>query len=48
VGKARDSRNVVKREMAVFFAQLIENVEKINWQTMSLLPYAVCYNKDIE
>jgi hypothetical protein len=43
-----ESKNVVKRETAVFFAQLIENVVKINVQSMSLLPYAACYNQNIE
>lgn len=35
---------VVKRDEALIFAQVIENVAKINAETMSLLIYAICYN----
>jgi hypothetical protein len=49
VGEAfRGSQNVVKRARRVFFTQLTENVGKINVQSMSLLPYAACYNENIE
>lgn len=34
------AKNVVKRGAMVFFTQVIENVAKINMETMSLLPYA--------
>jgi hypothetical protein len=35
---------VVKRGVALIFAQVIENIAKINVQSMSLLAYAICYN----
>jgi hypothetical protein len=40
--------NVVKRGARVILAQVIENAAKINVETMSLLPYAICYNGFIE
>lgn len=32
----------------MFFVQVAENGVKINVQSMSLLPYATCYNELIE
>jgi hypothetical protein len=39
---------VVKRGEAMIFAQVVENVAKINVQSMSLLAYALCYTLIIE
>jgi hypothetical protein len=40
--------NVVKRQRASIFPQVIEKEEKINLESVSHFSYAICYNGFIE
>jgi hypothetical protein len=49
IGEAKKwLQNLVKGVNEAIFAQVIENAAKINMQTMSQSPVAICYSENIE